>query len=145
MFNTIWPPLCATIDAMPVRGLDTYLVTSFGRPFTPAGFGNWFRAACDAVPGLPEGLSFHGLRKAVCRRIKGAARSHKHIQAVSGHTTSKMVDHYTVAADKKRLQHEAGQAVYESFEEQARTSDLPTPGQVLPTPPANPCKERKVK
>jgi hypothetical protein len=89
MFNTIWPPLRAAIDAMPVRGLDTYLVTSFGKPFTAAGFGNWFRDACDAVPGLPRALSFHGLRKAVCRRVaeaKGDARSTKHVQAVSGHT-----------------------------------------------------------
>ena len=110
MFNTIWPPLRSALDAMPVRGLDTYLVTSFGKPFTPAGFGNWFRAACDAVPGLPKGLSFHGLRKAVCRRVaeaKGDARSNRHVQAVSGHTTSKMVDVYTAAADKKRLQREA--------------------------------------
>ncbi len=148
MFNTIWPPLRAAIDAMPVRGLDTYLVTSFGKPFTPAGFGNWFREACNAVPDLPKGLSFHGLRKAVCRRVaeaKGDARSTKHVQAVSGHTTLKMVERYTEAADEKRLQREAGQAVYETFEEQPRTSDLPTPGQVLPTSPANPCAERKVK
>jgi hypothetical protein len=78
---------------------------------TPAGFGNWFRAACDAVQGLPKGLSFHGLRKAVCRRVseaQGDARSTKHIQAVSGHTL-KMVRRYTQAADKKRLQREAGQ------------------------------------
>jgi len=72
MFNTIWPPLRAAIDAMPVRGLDTYLVTSFGKSFTAAGFGNWFRDACDAVPGLPRALSFHGLRKAVCRRVAEA-------------------------------------------------------------------------
>jgi integrase len=138
MFNTIWPPLRAAIDAMPVRGLDTYLVTSFGKPFTAAGFGNWFRDACDAVPGLPRALSFHGLRKAVCRRVaeaKGDARSTKHVQAVSGHTTLKMVERYTEAASRKRLQREAGQAVYETFDEQPRTSDLHTPGQVSHTRP----------
>ena len=36
----------ASIAATP-SGHLTFLVTEFGRPFTPAGFGNWFRDQCD--------------------------------------------------------------------------------------------------
>jgi hypothetical protein len=36
----------AGIIAATAHGLKTYLVTPFGKPFTAAGFGNWFRRAC---------------------------------------------------------------------------------------------------
>ena len=42
-------------------GVKTFLVTEYGKPFTPAGFGNWFRQRCDEA-GLPQ-CSAHGLRK----------------------------------------------------------------------------------
>jgi hypothetical protein len=43
------------------RGDLTFLVNEWGRPFTDAGFGNWFRDRCieTGVPGRA-----HGLRKA---------------------------------------------------------------------------------
>jgi hypothetical protein len=40
------PTLRAIIDATPSEHL-TFLVTEFGKPFTAAGFGNWF---CDGNP-----------------------------------------------------------------------------------------------
>jgi hypothetical protein len=47
-------------------------MTGHGKPFTAAGFGNWFREQCDAA-GLPQ-CSAHGLRKAAAVRhaINGA-------------------------------------------------------------------------
>ena len=36
------PPLAEIIAATPMVGVKTVLVTEYGRPFTPAGFGNWF-------------------------------------------------------------------------------------------------------
>ena len=48
------------IDAMGDEHL-TFLVTEFGRPFTEAGFGNWFREQCNAA-GLPKNLSAHARR-----------------------------------------------------------------------------------
>jgi hypothetical protein len=43
----ILPPLQKIIDATPTGDL-TFLVTGKGgRPFTAAGFGNWFRDRCD--------------------------------------------------------------------------------------------------
>jgi hypothetical protein len=40
----------------------TFLVTEFGRPFTPAGSGNWFRDQC--VQANLHHYSAHALRKA---------------------------------------------------------------------------------
>jgi hypothetical protein len=39
----VLPELQASIDATPVGNL-TFIVTEFGRPFTPLGFGNRVRA-----------------------------------------------------------------------------------------------------
>jgi hypothetical protein len=54
------------LDATPGEHL-TFLVTEFGKPFSSAGFGNWFREQCNAA-GLKQ-CSAHGLRKAACRRL----------------------------------------------------------------------------
>lgn len=40
-------PLADIIAATPMVGVKTFLVTDYGRPFTPAGFGGWFRDQCD--------------------------------------------------------------------------------------------------
>ena len=37
----------------------TFLMTAFGRPFTVAGFGNWFRKCCNEA-GLPVIYLLHG-------------------------------------------------------------------------------------
>jgi integrase len=58
----ILPVLRTTIDATVPTGLQTYLVTEYGKPFTSNGFGNKMRDWCDAAK-LPH-CSAHGLRKA---------------------------------------------------------------------------------
>lgn len=72
-----WVPesaqLTNAIDAMPAVGLTTFLVTEFGKPFTPAGLGNWFRVRCNAA-GLPC-CSLHGLRKTTARRFAELGRT----------------------------------------------------------------------
>lgn len=45
----------------------TYLLTEYGKSFTAAGFGNWFREQCNAA-GLPQ-CSAHGLRKAAATAL----------------------------------------------------------------------------
>ena len=57
--------LAASLDAAPTGEL-TFLATQAGRPFTAAGFGNWFRDRCNEA-GLPQ-CSAHGLRKAAAAR-----------------------------------------------------------------------------
>ena len=58
--------LTEIIAASPVGDL-TFLTTEYGKPFTAAGFGQWFRDRCDEA-GLTH-CAAHGLRKA------GAARA----------------------------------------------------------------------
>ena len=75
------------------------LTTQFGRPFTDKGFGNWMASRIE-MAGLPARCVTHGLRKAASRRLAEAGCSNQEIMAITGHKTSKMVDHYTKAADQ---------------------------------------------
>lgn len=83
----------------------TFLMTNLGEPFTAAGFGNWFRDACDAA-GL-QGRSAHGLRKAAARRLAEAGCSALQIGAITGHKTLKEISRYTAAADQERMARDA--------------------------------------
>jgi integrase len=98
----ILPELQAAIDAMPKSDHLTYLVTEFGRPFTPAGFGNWFRDQCDDA-GIPKNLAAHGLRKAGATRLAEHGCSDHEIMAWGGWATLQEVQRYTRAANRKRL------------------------------------------
>jgi integrase len=80
-------------------------VTNFGKPYTAAGFGNWFRDL-TLEAGCP-GLSPHGLRKATATMLAELGCSDKQIAAILGHTSSGVVNIYTRAADQKRLTREA--------------------------------------
>jgi integrase len=75
--------LAAAIAAAPVIGSDTYLVTSFGKPFTANGFGNKMREWCNEA-GLPECAS-HGLRKLCLTRLAEAGCTAFEIASISGH------------------------------------------------------------
>jgi integrase len=97
------PNLVAILSSVPKSNL-TFLVTSLGAPFDPNGFGNWFRAQCDAA-GLKH-CSFHGLRKAAATRRADAGCTTEMIKAVGG-WRSREVERYTRAADQKRLARQA--------------------------------------
>jgi integrase len=97
----VHPDLAKIIEATPNDHL-TYLTTSFGKPFTAAGFGNWFREQCNEA-GLPKHCAAHGLRKAACRRLAEAGCSANVIASISGHTSLTEVARYTKAADQKRM------------------------------------------
>ena len=96
----VHPTLRATIAAS-TTGLTSFLVTSHGKPFVAAGFGNWFRARCDEA-GLPK-CSAHGLRKAAARRLAEAGCSVHEIASVTGHATLAEVQRYAKGADQARL------------------------------------------
>ena len=100
--RTVWIPIHETLVSM-IGGTNnlTFLVTEFGKPFTAAGFGNWFRDQCRAA-GL-HGCSAHGLRKAAARRLAEAGCTPHEIAAITGHATLKEVIRYTEAADRKQL------------------------------------------
>jgi len=90
-------------------GRMTFLVTEFGKPFTAAGFGNWFRDRCNEA-GLPH-CSAHGLRKAAARRLAEAGCTEHEIAAITGHRSLREIVRYTKAADQKRLAAAAMQKV----------------------------------
>ena len=79
----------------------TFLTTQFGKPFTAAGFGNWFREQCN-LSGLPH-CSAHGLRKAAARRLAEAGCTEHEIAAITGHASLREITRYTKAADQVRL------------------------------------------
>ena len=83
----------------------TFLVTEFGKPFTSAGFGNWFRDRCNEA-GLPQ-CSTHGLRKLAATRLANAGCSTDQIKAITGHKSLSEVARYTKAADQARLARQA--------------------------------------
>ena len=95
------PNLQGVIDAAPSNQL-TFLTTRDGKPFSAAGFGNWFRDCCNDAE-LPPECSAHGLRKAACRRLPEAGCSTNEIAAISGHTTLSELQRYTKAADQERM------------------------------------------
>ncbi|WP_176695944.1 tyrosine-type recombinase/integrase [Phenylobacterium immobile] len=106
------PRLKAEIDAAPKTNM-TLLVTQYDKPFTAAGFGNWFADAVTAA-GLPEGSASHGLRKAAARRLAEAGCTPHQIMAVTGHKNLSEVTLYTASADQRRLAKEAMKMVAES-------------------------------
>lgn len=97
----VHPDLAPILAALPAD-TPTFLVTEFGRPFEPAGFGNWFRARCEEA-GLPKGYNAHGLRKASLRRLAEAGCTTKEIMSISGHKDINEVERYVAAAENARL------------------------------------------
>jgi integrase len=99
----ILPVLQEIIDASPVGEL-TFLVNEFGRAFTDAGFGNWFRDRCveAGVPGRA-----HGLRKAGATIAANNDATAHQLMALFGWDTLKEAEKYTRAADQVRLAQDA--------------------------------------
>lgn len=96
-------PLTPQLRAVIARTADiapAFLLTRHGRPFTAAGLGNFFAEA-----GRAAGVAFriHGLRKAFCVYWAEHGRSTHEIAAMAGHTSLSEVQHYTQAADRRRI------------------------------------------
>jgi integrase len=100
------PQLKAVLDALPATNL-TYLMTEFGKPFSAAGFTNWFSDSARKA-GLPPGSSPHGLRKAGARRLAEAGCTGLELQSVGGWKSLKDVEHYTRSASRSKM---AGSAI----------------------------------
>lgn len=130
------PTLRAVMAATPRENM-TFLVTEYGKPFSAAGFGNWFREQCDAAK-LPQ-CSAHGLRKAAARRLAEAGCTNQQIKAITGHRTDREVSRYTAAADQVRLADQAMKAAY-GLEEEREVSN---PSDGLDNPAVIPLKTKE--
>jgi integrase len=93
--------LAHVLDAVPPTQM-TFLQTLRGKPFAGKAFTQWFAVACNRA-GLDARCTFHGLRKAACRRLAEAGCTVHEIAAISGHKSLKEVERYTKAADQARL------------------------------------------
>jgi integrase len=128
----ILPILQEAIDNTPCGDL-TFLVTSFGKGFSMAGFGNWFRDRCNEA-GLHD-RSAHGLRKSALTRLADAGMTTHQIASISGHKSLAEVERYTRAANQKRL---AKQAI----EGLNREHEIGKPLSRFAYPEANPLKTK---
>lgn len=91
-----------------------FLVTDQGKPFTPAGFGNWFRDRCNEA-GIPTGYSAHGVRKyAATVRANLGATAHQ-LMAWFGWLTMREAERYTRAVERRQLAVDLGRRVNAAF------------------------------
>ncbi|MFG1455842.1 tyrosine-type recombinase/integrase [Xanthobacter sp. VTT E-85237] len=93
------PELAAAITAAPT-GDRTFLITEFGKPFTPNGFGNWFADRC-AEAGVPGRA--HGLRKAMAVRLAESEATPHEVMSFTGHRTLGEVERYTKGVRQAHL------------------------------------------
>jgi integrase len=107
-------PLRRALAAGPCGDL-TFLTTEQGKPFSAAGFGNWFRDRCNEAK-LPQ-CSAHGLRKAgAALAAENGATVHE-LMAIFGWLTMKEAERYTQAAQRKKLAGRAAQLLVRSANE----------------------------
>lgn len=98
-------PVLDQIIASSPCGSMTFLETAYGKPFTPAGFGNWFRDRCDEA-GL-EHCAAHGLKKAGATLAAENGATASQLMAMFDWSTISQAEVYTRAADRKRMAGEA--------------------------------------
>lgn len=101
LWLTIATDLRRAIDAMPSVGINTYLVSELGKPYSKGGFGLKMREWCDEA-GLPQ-CSAHGLRKAIARRMAESSATQQEMKAVGGWKHDEEVAVYSAAAAQEGL------------------------------------------
>jgi hypothetical protein len=80
-----------------------------GRPFSAAGFGNWFRDRCDEAD--LHHCSAHGLRKAGATIAAENGATDRQLMAMYDWKTEKQATPYTAAASRKLLASAAAKAL----------------------------------
>lgn len=123
-------PLQRALEIGPVGDL-TFLVTEHGRPFTAAGFGNWFRDRCNEAK-LPQ-CSAHGLRKAgAALAAENGATVHE-LMAIFGWLTMREAERYTQAARRRRLAGNAGRLLVRAKNETSPQTEPRLPRDIQDT------------
>lgn len=103
----VLPSLQEEIQLQTERHL-TFLVTEQGKPFTAAGFGNWFRDRCDEAE-VP--CRAHGLRSAAATSLADNNATVHQLMSWFGWRTMSEAERYTKAANRKRLAAEAAKLI----------------------------------
>ena len=115
--------LASALESVPKTNL-TFLLTSFGAPFSFNGFGNWMRSRGDEA-GLPQ-CSAHGLRKLAATRMANAGCTDEELMAVFGWRSRSEVKRYTAAADQVRLAEQAFAKVSSGAKREQKLSSMST-------------------
>lgn len=103
---TMHPQLRAVLDATPLTGFLTFLVTKTGKPYAPCDLSDEFRGWCDDAA-IPKQYTLHGLRHALGDALAEAGASPNEIGAVPGHASAKTSLHYTQGANRAVLGRQA--------------------------------------
>jgi integrase len=88
-------------ESSDITGSMTFLVTERGKPFSEAGFGNWFRDRCDEAE-LPL-CTAHGLKKAGATIAAENGATTRQLMAMFDWDSPRMAEVYTRQAEQKRL------------------------------------------
>lgn len=94
-------PILAKIIELSPCGTDTFIETSFGKPFSAKGFGNWFRDRCDDA-NLPR-CTAHGLRKIGATLCAENGATEREMMAIFDWSTPTQATIYTRAASQRKL------------------------------------------
>lgn len=92
-------PLVRSIETSPI-GESTFIAGELRKPYSKAGFGNWFREACVAA-GVPGAA--HGLRKTGATRAAEAGCTERELMALYGWTDEAMPSLYTKKANRATM------------------------------------------
>jgi len=98
----VHPELQVILDATPVTGLATFLVSKTGKPYSGNDLSEQFRVWRDEA-GLPQNLSLHGLRHSLGDRLAETGSTPNEIASVLGHAGAKSALHYTQGAERKGM------------------------------------------
>jgi integrase len=109
----VMPMLLQAIEAMPPSNHMMFLMTGQGKPFTAAGFGNWFRDICNEAE-LPKRCTSHGLRKAAATRAADRGATTTQLMAWFGWKSASEAERYTQNADRKRASATLGKLILET-------------------------------
>jgi integrase len=91
-------PLRQSIAASKVGNL-AFVVTEYGKPFTVAGFGNWFADRCNEAK--VDGRA-HGLRKAAATFAADNGATTHELNAIFGWSGLQQAELYTRAANRRK-------------------------------------------
>lgn len=104
-----------------------FIVTSHGKPFSKAGFGNWFGAAARAA-GFEKNA--HGIRKLAATIAADEGATAHELMAQFGWASPKQAEVYTKGADRARLGIRSSKRVAERLaNEDPQTCETDTPKQ----------------
>lgn len=122
---TVMPILQQAINAMPPNIHPTFLITAQGKPFSSAGFGNYFRDQCDAA-GLPKRYcTSHGLRAAAATRAADRGATTTQLKAWFGWKRDSEAERYTRHADRKKAAAAMGRLMIETNKPETETGSVP--------------------